>query len=113
MQLAWPFLKVVIAGVVISFSSWLATKKPALAGFIIALPISSVIALVFTYLETSDNDKATVFAKSIFVGVPLSLTFFIPFLVASMTRFPFWLNLALGFALLLISYYVHAWILGR
>lgn len=40
-------LKIGIATIVIGFASWLAGKKPELAGFIIALPIVSLLALAF------------------------------------------------------------------
>ena len=39
------FLKVLLAAVVIAFASWLSGKKPELSGFIIALPLASLIAL--------------------------------------------------------------------
>lgn len=51
----WVFVKVGIAAGVITFASWLAGKKPELAGFIIALPIASLIALVFSYMEHKDG----------------------------------------------------------
>ena len=42
--------KVFLAGLIIAFSSWLAGQYPKLAGFIIALPIASLIAIIFTIL---------------------------------------------------------------
>ncbi len=103
----WTAAKVVIAAAVITFTSWLAVKKPALAGFILALPISSLLALAFFHAEFRDPEKATTFAKSIFVSVPLSLTFFLPFLVAEKSRIPFLGNYGLGLILLALSYEVH------
>jgi len=41
------FVKVLIAGIIISFASWLSGQYPKLSGFIIALPISSLIAIIF------------------------------------------------------------------
>ncbi|MBI2605737.1 MAG: hypothetical protein HYW49_06620 [Deltaproteobacteria bacterium] len=96
-----------IAAAVIAFTSWLANKKTALAGFILALPISSLLALAFFYTEFRNPEKAAAFAKSIFVSVPLSLTFFLPFLFAEKSRIPFWGNYGMGLALLAISYEVH------
>ena len=45
------FIKLFIAAAVISFCSWLSNKRPELAGFIIALPITTLIVLVFSYIE--------------------------------------------------------------
>ena len=40
--------KVVAAGLIVAFSSWLAGQNPKLAGFIIALPLVSLIAILFS-----------------------------------------------------------------
>jgi hypothetical protein len=73
-------LKILVASGVIAGTSWLADKKPVLAGFLLALPISTLIALAFNYSEFQNSTQSVQFAKSILAGVPLSLTFFIPFL---------------------------------
>ena len=48
-------LKVVGAGIIIAFASWLAGQNPKLAGFIIALPLVSLIAILFSYYEHNDT----------------------------------------------------------
>ena len=40
-------LKVIFSGIIIAFASWLSIKKPILAGFIIALPLMSLISIFF------------------------------------------------------------------
>ena len=82
--------KALIAGVVVAFSSWLAGKKPELAGFIIALPLTTLLALAFTQIEHQTPENSVRFAQSIFVAIPLSLLFFIPFLAATKLQWPFW-----------------------
>jgi len=72
-----------------------------------ALPISSLIALAFTQAQFSDAAKTSEFARSIFLSVPLSLTFFVPFFFADKLRLPFWGMYFGGVALLGISYLVH------
>ena len=72
-------LKIFTASIVIAYASWLSNKKPELAGFIIALPIASLIALAFSYMQHGDAQSSITFAKSILVGVPISYLFFMPF----------------------------------
>ena len=74
--------KVFLAALVIAFASWLSGKKPELSGFIIALPIASIIAIAFSYLEHKNTDNSVIFAKSILLGVPISYLFFVPFFLA-------------------------------
>ncbi|NDD91270.1 hypothetical protein EBZ37_04210 [bacterium] len=105
------FIKLALSATVIASASWLAGKNPRLAGWIIALPISSMLALLFAQAEHRDPARSIAFAKSILVSVPLSLTFFVPFLFADRLKLGF-LGLYLsGVALLSLSYLVQRWVL--
>lgn len=102
--------KVLLAALVIAFASWLSGKKPELSGFIIALPIASIIVIAFSYLEHKNTENTVIFAKSILVGVPVSYLFFLPFFFAKNFNMNFWLVYGLGIILLLIGYFVHKYI---
>ncbi len=103
----WTIAKLAIASSVIAFSSWLAGKRPVLAGFVLALPISTLLALAFNQAEFRDWEKSVAFAKSIFLAIPLSLLFFLPFLLAERLRWPFWGLYAGGLGLLVLGYGIH------
>ena len=106
------FGKVLLAALVIAFASWLSGKKPELSGFIIALPLASILALVFSYLEHKNTESSVIFAKSILVGVPVSYLFFLPFFFAKSLNMNFWLIYGLGILLLIIGYFVHRFIVN-
>jgi hypothetical protein len=105
--MAWQIAKFAIAAVVITFTSWLAGRQPKLAGFLMALPISSMLALILFHAEYHDSEKAVAFAKSIFVAVPISLLFFVPFLLADKLKWPFFGLYISGILLLSAGYAVH------
>jgi hypothetical protein len=105
--MGWQITKILIAASVISLSSWLAGRQPRLAGFLIALPISSMLALVLFQVEYRDPIRAVAFAKSILVAVPLSLLFFVPFLLAERLRWDFWGLYVAGIVLLAAGYFAH------
>ena len=50
-----------------------------MAGFIIALPMASLIAIAFVYFEHNSVEKTILYAKSILIAVPVSYLFFLPF----------------------------------
>jgi len=100
-------IKVLISSIIISFASWLSFKKPGLAGFIVALPIVSIISLMFSYLEHKDESKTILFAKSIFIGVPASLLFFVPFFFAKTLELSFITTYLLGLAFLIFGFFIH------
>ncbi|MCA9406382.1 MAG: hypothetical protein KC684_07590 [Candidatus Omnitrophica bacterium] len=102
------FIKILISAILIAFASWLAGKRPILAGFIIALPLASMLALIFAYFEHHDMVKINKFAVSILVAVPLSLTFFIPFLLNKWIKLNFVYSFLSGLVLLAIAYFIHS-----
>jgi uncharacterized membrane protein (GlpM family) len=105
-------VKTIVAAALISFCSWLSSKKPELAGFLIALPITSVIALFFSYAEFQDSAKSVSFAKGIFVGIPVSLLFFVPFLLAEKLNLNFVASFVSGLVLLSAGYFAHKYIVS-
>ena len=108
--------KIIFSACVIAFSSWLAGKRPELAGFIVALPLVTLLVLPFNFAEYHDPENTITFAKSIMIAVPLSLTFFLPFLVADKIMvmvpngFGFWAIYGLGLACLGAAYLSHKWV---
>lgn len=103
----WPAAKIIVSACIIAFASWLSNKRPELAGLIIALPLMSLLALAFSYTEFKDAESSVRFAKSIVTAVPLSLLFFVPFLLAQRLGLPFWALYGCGVALLAIGYFAH------
>ena len=104
------FTKVLVSGIIISFASWLSLKKPSLAGFIIALPLISIISIALSYLEHKDQEKTIIFAKSILIGIPISLLFFIPFFFAKSFEWSFLTTYILGLAFLVLGFFAHKFI---
>lgn len=102
--------KTIIAAVLISFVSWLSGKKTGLAGFITALPLTTLLALAFSHLEWGDSKQSVEYAKSVFVAIPVSLMFFVPFLVAQKFSLGFWTCYSVGIALLGVGYFIHNFI---
>lgn len=106
-------LKIFAAAILIAFASHLAGKNPSLAGFIIALPLTSMIAILFAYSEHRDMNRISDFAVSILVSVPLSLVFFLPFLLTKWAKLSFPVTFLLGMIALGGAYFVQQWVLMR
>lgn len=105
---AMPFIaKVLLSSLILVGASWLAGKNPILAGFIIALPLMSMIAILFSYFQYRDMAKINEFALSILVAVPLSLAFFIPFALNKWLKLGFTLTYGLALGCLAVAYVLH------
>ena len=97
-------LKLFVSAGVIAFTSWLAGRKPVLAGFIIALPLTSILAILFAYYEHRDMQRINQFASSILIAVPLSLVFFVPFLLNRWMKLSFIPTFILALVFLAAAY---------
>ncbi|MGH0030465.1 MAG: hypothetical protein ACQGVC_11790 [Myxococcota bacterium] len=102
----------VISATVISFCAWLSGRLPTLAGFIVALPLASMLVLPLSFSEHGDTESVLLFAQSIFVAIPVSLAFFVPFLLANRFGLSFWQAYALGAAALPLAFLVHRAVTG-
>jgi len=106
----WFLGKILISSIIIAFASWFSGQRSFLAGFIVALPITSVLTILFSYLQYRDMTKINELATSILVSVPLSLLFFIPFVLNRWLRMNFAFSFGLGILLLFAAFLIHHWL---
>ncbi len=100
-------LNILISASVISFASWLSGRSPALAGFMVAMPVATLIVLPMSYAEHRDAVISIELARSIFVAIPVTLMFFVPFLLSGRLGISFWQAYAIGCAILPLGFFVH------
>ena len=100
-------LNVLVSAVVISFASWLSGRFPGAAGFFVALPVATMLVLPLSYGEHGSSETSILLARSIFIAIPISLTFFLPFLLSDRLALSFWQAYALGCLALPIGFFVH------
>jgi hypothetical protein len=105
--------KTLIAALIIAGASTLSQRNAVLAGYITALPLVTILALAFSYVQTRNDEAAANYALSVLAAVPVSLVFFVPFLFYSRLKGPFWLYLLVGIGLLYAGSYVHRLIAAR
>jgi hypothetical protein len=100
-------INLIVSAAVISFAAWLSGRFPAAAGFIVAMPLATMIVLPLSQLQHGQSQNTFILAKSILIAVPISLGFFIPFLVSQRFGLSFWQAYGLGCCLLPVGYFIH------
>lgn len=103
-------LNLVITVAVILGAQWLSRQDTQLAGFVVALPISTMIVLALSHAEYGDPETSVKFAKSICAAIPLSLLFFVPFFLSGRFGWGFWTQYVAGTALLGVGYVIHRYV---
>ena len=108
MEFSFVVFKILLSASIIAGISWYAGKNPPLAGFLIALPIISILAISFSYFQYRDIEKINQFASSILVSIPLSLLFFVPFILNRWLKWSFFPVILSGLILLFMGYLIHS-----
>ena len=72
----------------------------------------SILSIAFSFIEHKDFDKTILFAKSILVGVPVSLTFFLPFFFAKSFGLNFYFTYFLGLLFLFLAFLFHKFVMN-
>jgi hypothetical protein len=73
--------KILVSSLLIALSTEVAKRNPSFGGLILALPLTSIIAYVFMGYQGSDSSTLAAYAKSTLIFVPISLVFFLPFII--------------------------------
>jgi hypothetical protein len=97
---------------VILAATWLSRRQPATAGFVAALPITTMLVLLLGRLDDVRFDDQVRFSRSLLVGIPLGATFLLPFVAAPRFGLSFWSSFIAGLVLLSAGYALHRWIFG-
>ena len=86
-------LKITITLILIVAAAEIAKRSTLIGGLIASIPIVSVLAMVWLYVDTQDTERVAMFAKSILWLVLPSLSLFISLPILLNQGFNFWLSL--------------------
>jgi len=95
--------KVLLSALVIAVATEVAKRNTFWGALIVALPLTSILAMSWLYAESRDDHLVARFARDILMLVPVSLVFFLPFLLERKTQLGFLPNLAAGVVLLAVA----------
>jgi hypothetical protein len=104
-------IKVLLTALAVAAISELARRYELLAAALASLPLVSIMAFVWIYLETPDTRKLERMSQDIFWLVLPSLVFFLTFPVLLKQGAGFWLALPLSCLLMLLAYALTVWLL--
>ncbi|MBR9814602.1 DUF3147 family protein [bacterium] len=94
--MAYFLAKIAISALVIVIASEIAKRSTLLAAVIVSLPLVSILAMTWLYLDTRDLDRVATMASDVGWLVLPSLTLFVVVPAALERGLGFWAALALG-----------------
>ena len=97
-------LKAALSGIIVAIASEIARRWPGLGALIVALPVVSVLAMIWLWRDTGDTARIAALSGSTFWFILPSLPMFlvIPWLLRQ--GLGFWAALALGCAMTTLLY---------
>jgi hypothetical protein len=109
MGVLWNVLRVALVALIVVTVAEVSKRSPRLGAVLLSLPIVSILAFLFSWIQHRDLPAISQMAKDTLVLVPLGLPFFIPLACAAHFGWNFWLSLVAGVLLAAIS--IGTWLL--
>lgn len=106
-------VKAALSGLIIASVSEIARRSAAVGALVASLPLISILAIIWLWQDTGDNERIASQLEATFWYVLPSLPMFL--LVPALLRggVSFWPALAAGCALTFALYLITTWILAR
>ena len=105
--------KTVTSAVIIVAVAEIAKRSPLLAGLVASLPLVSVLAIVWLFVDTKSTEQVMGLSRSILLMILPSLVFFIALPGALKVGLPFVPALLIAMAVTAGTYWVYTHLLGR
>ena len=106
-------LKVLLSSVTIVAISEISKRSTTLGSIVASIPLVSLLAFVWMYIDTKDTVKIAELSTGIFWLVIPSLIFFILFPLFLKKNVDFWLSLGISLTVMVIGYFVMLFILKK
>jgi glycopeptide antibiotics resistance protein len=108
-RMVYLITKALISGVIIMAASEAAKRSPTYGALLVSLPLISILAMIWLWRDTGDNERIAALSEGTFWPLPMFLV------LPAMLRngFAFWTALAASCALTVALYLVAVWLLPR
>jgi len=111
--MVYYIIKIVLSAVLIAAISEVARRSSLLAGILASLPLVSVLAMVWLYVDTRDVERVAALAGSVFWLVLPSLVLFLLLPVMLRAGVAFFPSLLVSAAATVLAYYLMIRVLAR
>jgi hypothetical protein len=110
----WQYVvKVVLTAAVVVAVTEIAKRSTFWGAAIASLPLTSVLAFIWLYLDTGNSQRVGDLSQSIFWLVLPSLTLFVVLPLLLRSGVAFWLSLGAACAATAVAYFAMVWCLSR
>jgi hypothetical protein len=110
----WPYvLKIAVTALVVVAVSEIAKRSTAWAALLASLPLTSVLAFIWLYLDTNDTERVAALAQGVLWLVVPSLVLFLVLPPMLRAGWGFWVSLLLSCVATAAAYLAVAWAIAK
>jgi len=110
----WPYaFKILLTALVVVAIAGIAKRSTFWGAAIASLPLTSLLAFVWLYIDTGNAQRVAALSQGIFWLVLPSLTLFVLLPLLLRGGLNFWLSLALSCVATAAAYFAMTWVLNR
>lgn len=111
--MAYYLTKVAVTAILVVLISEIAKRSSFIGAILASIPLTSVLAMLWLYVDTGDIDKVSQLATSVFWLVLPSLALFIALPLLLSKGLNFYLSLALSIGVTAVCYWLMVLVLGQ
>lgn len=111
--MAYYITKLVVTALLIVLISEIAKRSSLLGAMLAAIPLVSILAMTWMYIDTGSSTKAVAFSQNIVWLIAPSMTLFLTFPYFIKKDMGFYLSLTLSTLLTIFAYYSVIFILNK
>lgn len=104
--MAYYIFKIIVTTALVVLISEIAKRSSLIGAILASLPLVSVLAMMWLYIDTSDVEKVSTLSSSIFWLVIPSLVLFLLLPVLLKTGLNFYLSMSLSVVATIVSYWM-------
>ena len=103
--MGYYILKLLVTALLIVLISEVAKRSSLLGAMLAAIPLMSIIAMTWMYIDTNSTTKAVEFSQNIVWLIVPSMTLFIIFPLLIKNGLGFYLSMGISVAMTILAYY--------
>ena len=105
--------RALISGIIVVAASEAAKRSPTYAAFLVSLPLISILAMIWLWRDTGDNERIAALSEGTFWLVLPTLPMFLVLPAMLRNGFSFWTALAISCTLTVALYLLAVWLLPK
>ena len=106
-------VRALVSGVIIAIASEVAKRSPGVGALILSLPLISILAFIWLWLDTADKEGIAALSQSTFWFILPTLPMFLVMPALIRGGMGFWAALGLSCLMTILLYAAMVWALGR